>query len=233
MQMRLPHILLAVLLLLPTAGAVQASEGAPAVKPGGEHYVYRWDLKKLAALFGGILFPGEGGGELTFERTDDGHVISELLVTSEHGHEGEFWRYGAEIDPAQGRTLRAWTSYRWRGKERSKSVEIEEGGVIDVASGIYEIRRALPTRPLQMRIWSDGKIYPVVVTPLGDEHRSLPRGRRVLARHYRIEGREVPGERHWKGHMDLWFARDDNATPIEIHFNRTLLGVRLRLLDAV
>jgi len=232
MQSRSQIVLLAALLVLLPAGASRGSEATPIVKPSGERYVYRWELKKLAALFGGLLFPGEGGGELTFDTTDDGHVVSELLVTSEHGHEGEFWRYGAEIDPVQGRTLRAWTSYRWRGEEKSKTAEIDEGGVIDVASGIYEIRRSLPARPVLMRIWSDGKIYPVVVTPLGDEHRTLPRGKRVLARHYRVEGREVPGERNWKGHMDLWFARDGNATPIEIHFDRTLVGVRLRLIES-
>lgn len=232
----LPVLLLALLAGLPPVGAdspdpAPIHEGSFTADSEGERYVYRWELRKLAALFGGILFPGEGGGELTFKRTGDGHVVSELLITSEHGRDGEFWRYGAEIDSDESRTVRAWTSYRWRGEQKSESSEIEEGGVIDVASGIYEIRRTLPTRPLRLRIWSDGKIYPVIVLPLGDEHRALAGGSRVLSRHYRVEGREVPGERYWKGHMDLWFARDGQATPIEIHFNRTLVGVRLRLLE--
>lgn len=237
MTNRAPALLLTLLLALSfgsaAAAAARAPEEAHAVSSTDERYTYRWELRKLAALLGGILLPGEGGGELTFERTGDGHVISELLVTSEHGRKGEFWRYGAEIDPEQSRTLRAWTSYRWRGEEKSESSEIDETGVIDVASGIYEIRRTLPRRPVRMRIWSDGKIYPVVVTPMGDEHRSLPKRGKVLARHFRVEGREVPGERYWKGHMDLWFARDGKATPIEIHFNRTLVGVRLRLLEGI
>jgi hypothetical protein len=29
--------------------------------------------------------------------------------------------------------------------------------------------------------------------------------------------------------MDLWLAKDAGHTPVEIHFDRTLMGVRLRL----
>lgn len=194
-----------------------------------ERFVYRWELKKLAALLGGILIPGHGQGLLTFEPRANGHLQSELLITSQHSDEGEFWRYGAEIDPAQGRTVRAWSSYLFRGESKSESAEIDEAGVIDVASGIYQIRQDLPETPRRMRIWSDGKVYPVVVVPEGAEVRTLPGGRKVETLHYRIRGVEVPGERFWKGHMDLWLARDDGNTPVEIHFDRTLMGVRLRL----
>lgn len=216
----------------PSGALIRPVSDAAGSRPSsvGERFVYRWELKKLAALLGGIFLPGEGQGLLTFEPRGDDTLLTELLITSEHSDEGEYWRYGAEIDLSEGRATKAWSSYLWRGERDSDSAEIDEAGVIDVASGIYRIRGALPTRPLRLRIWSDGKIYPVVVQFLGDETRTLPGGRRMMARHYRVEGREVPGERHWKGHMDLWFARDGNATPIEIHFDRTLIGVRLRLV---
>jgi hypothetical protein len=196
-----------------------------------ERFVYRWELRKLAALLGGIFLPGEGRGLLTFEPRGDDRLRTELLITSEHSDEGEYWRYGAEIDLEQGRAVEAWSSYLWRGERESDRAAIEEEGVIDVASGIYRIRNTLPEEPLRLRIWSDGKIYPVLVTFEGDGMRTLPGGRRVLARHYRVEGRRVREERFWKGHMDLWFARDESATPIEIQFDRTLIGVRLRLVD--
>ena len=223
--------LAAVLALAALAPAPAARASDPLGPPSldQERFVYRWELKKLAALVGGILLPGHGEGLLTFEPRDNGQLQSELLITSEHSDEGEFWRYGAVIDPGVGRTIRAWSSYLFRGESKSESAEIDQVGVIDVASGIYQIRRDLPERPRRMRIWSDGKIYPVVVLPRGEEVRTLPGDRRVETRHYRIEGVSVPGERHWKGHMDLWIAKDPGRTPVEIHFDRTLMGVRLRL----
>lgn len=220
-RVRVAVVLLALAAVLAAAQPVSAAEE--------ERFVYRWELKKLAALLGGILLPGHGQGLLTFESRANGHLQSELLITSEHSDEGEFWRYGAEIDPVVGRTLRAWSSYLFRGESKSESAEIDQAGVIDVASGIYQIRRELPQKPQRMRIWSDGKIYPVVVVPKGSQTRTLPGDRRVETLHYRIHGVEVPGERYWKGHMDLWLAKDDGNTPVEIHFDRTLVGVRLQL----
>jgi len=211
------------LVLVVLAPAANAEAGQ------NERFVYHWELKKLAALFGGILFPGQGEGLLTFEPRSDGHLLSELVITSKHSDEGEFWRYGAEIDRRAGRTLKAWSSYLWRGESKSESTEIDEAGVIDIASGIFQIRRDPPATPRQMRIWSDGKIYPVLVVPMGDEVRTLPGDRRVEASHYRIRGLDVPGERRWKGHVDLWLAKDADKTPIEIHFDRSLVGVRLKL----
>ncbi len=217
--------LVAALSLAPGARAA-----GPASRPlGSETFVYRWELRKLASLLGGILVPGQGTGRLTYEERPNGNLTSELLITSSHSAEGEFWRYGAEIDPRLGRTVRAWSSYFWRGKTSSQSAEIDEAGVIDVASGIYQIRRDPPTEPRRMRIWSDGRIYPVEVEPMGEEMRRLPSGHRVQTRHYVIHGLDLPGERHWKGQLELWLAEDDVATPVEIQFNRSLMGVRLRL----
>lgn len=222
----------AALVLCGLLGVVGLTAFAAPAAAQTEQFVYHWQLRKLAALFGGILIPGEGEGRLTFENHGDGRLMAELLITSEHSEEGEFWRYGAEIDTDDGQTVKAWSSYLWRGKQDSDSADIDEGGVIDVASGIYRIRRTLPERPHSMRIWSEGKIYPVVVTPMGTEERKLPGGERVEARHFRVSGLELPGERFWKGHLDLWFAKDEAATPVEIRFDRTLLGVQLRLVSA-
>lgn len=218
---------LALLLVLLAPAAPAAAQ-----EIGEERFVYRWQLKKLASLAGGILIPGKGKGLLTYEPRPSGRIESELLVTSEHSDAGEFWRYGAEIDRRTGRTLRAWSSYQWRGESESESSKIDEAGVIDVASGIYQIRQDPPTGPRRLRIWSDGKIYPVVVVPKGEAVRTLPGGRKVPTRHYRIRGVDVEGERFWKGHMDLWLATDDANTPVEIYFDRRLAGVRLQIDQA-
>jgi Protein of unknown function (DUF3108) len=215
-------LILLSLLVLPAPRAAAGSTGK-------ESYSYHWELKKLASLLGGILIPGQGEGLLTYESKANGRLESELLITSSQSEKGEFWRYGAEIDQHAGRTLRAWSSYLWRGETKSKSAQIDEEGVIDVASGIYQIRQDPPTKPRRMRIWSEGKIYPVLVIPKGDEIRILPNDRKVPTRHFQIRGLEIEGERFWKGHLDLWLAKDEIATPVEIHFDRTLVGVRLKL----
>jgi len=230
LRILVPTALLSLLVLLGPAARIAAAAQPPVET--GERFVYHWELRKLAALFGGILFPGEGEGLLTFEHRGGDRLTAELLITSKHSDEGEFWRYGAEIDTEDGQTVKAWSSYAWRGKQDSDSAEIDEGGVIDVASGIYRIRRTLPEEPRNMRIWSNGKIYPVVVTPRGLEERKLPGDRVVAARHYRVSGLEVPGQRFWKGHIDLWFADDEAATPVEIRFDRSLVGVRLELVSS-
>ena len=49
-----------------------------------------------------------------------------------------------------------------------------------------------------MEIWSDGKIYPVVVIPRGIESRQLPDGK-VKARHYSIRGVNIPGRAPLEG----------------------------------
>ena len=75
--------------------------------------------------------------------------------------------------------IRAWSAYSWRGETKSKSSEIEQDGVLDIASGIYSIRQDPPSKTRRMEIWSDGKIYPVVVIPLGTETRKLQGGRKI------------------------------------------------------
>ena len=226
---QLGSLALALVLALSMAPAAPPAHTSSDRPLGPETFIYHWDLRKLASLLGGILVPGQGTGRLTYEKRPNGNLTSELLITSKRSAEGEFWRYGAEIDPRLGRTVRAWSSYFWRGKMKSQSAEIDEAGVIDVASGIYQIRRDPPTETRRMRIWSDGRIYPVEVEPMGEEMRKLPGGDRVQTRHYVIRGLDLPGERQWKGEIELWLAEDEVATPVEIRYDRSLMGVRLRL----
>ena len=85
-----------------------------------------------------------------------------------------------------------------------------------------------PEKSRRMEIWSDGKIYPVVVMPRGTETRKLS-GRSIQTRHYSIRGVQIPGRRKWKGKMDLWLAMDEAATPVEINISRNLADVRMEL----
>lgn len=219
----LPTVLAIAALLV--GGAVQATE------PVSEEYRYRWHLGSLLGKVAGLFLPSHGDGVLRVTPGDDGRMTSELVITSEESRAGEYWRYGSEMDAETGLAVRAWSSYKWRGEEKSKEAEIDsDDGVRDVVSGIWSIRRNPPERPRPMEIWSDGKIYPVMVVPRGRETRTID-ARKVATRHYTVTGYDVPGKRRWKGTLELWLADDAASTPVEIHISRSLADLRLELQD--
>ncbi len=217
-------------LLLPAALAAFLWSPAlhAAVPEGGEAFQYRWRLTKFLGVIAGIFFPHQGDGLLTFTETSPGTLKSELTITSEESRAGEHWIYGSEMDAATGHALRAWSSYVWRGEKNSKEGRIEGEGVVDIASGIYLLRRDPPSKPETMEIWSDGKVYPVVVVPLGDENRRIA-GKQVATRHLSVRGIERQGRPFFKGKLDLWLAKDEAATPVEILIDRRAAGVHLEL----
>jgi len=217
-------LLVAVLAPLPLA-AVPLSSSAP---PVAEEFHYRWTLGNLLGTLASIFLPHQGVGELSFKPQKDGRLRAELVITSPSSREGEYWRYGAEVDPKTQQTVRAWSSYLWRGEKKSKSEEIADNGVLDVVSGIYAIRREPPDKPRRMDIWSDGKIYQVIVIPLGVDRKRIGQ-KTMAARHFSIRGIDSPSDRNrkWKGRIELWLANDDSATPIEILISRNLADVRL------
>lgn len=219
---KIPALILAVLLFPTLGGSV---EGPPA----NEEFRYRWQLRNLMGAVAGLFLPRQGEGSLTFMRTN-GHLKSELTITSPQSKQEGYFRYGSEIDVHTLQPIRAWSSYSWRGESKSKNEPVKEEGVLDVAAGIYAIRSDPPTKPRKMQIWSDGKIYPVVVMPMGVENRHLPHGK-VQARHYSIRGVNVRGQRKWKGKLDLWLATDDANTPVEILISRNMADVRMELMS--
>lgn len=196
-----------------------------------EEFHYRWHLSNFVGRVAGLFFPNEGDGSLTFAKQDNGLLKSELTITSPQTHDGEYFRYGSEVDAQTLRPVRAWSSYKWRGESKSKNDEIRQAGVLDIASGIYSIRRDPPKTSRRIHIWSDGKVYPVVILPRGVEAREIS-GRKIAARHFAIRAVELPGERKWKGKIDLWFSNDKDATPVEIMISRNLADVRLELAPA-
>ena len=191
---------------------------------------YRWHLKGVRGAMAGLFLPNRGEGSLVTSQQAGGNLTSELLITAQARSRDEFWRYGAELDPEAGRTVRAWSSYLFRGERKSKETELRQDDVVDVASGIYLLRQDPPNERRRMRIWSDGKVYPVVVVPGRRETRRLNR-RQVPVRHYSVVGVETPGERPWRGRLDLWLAEDEAATPVEILIERSWAGVKLELAE--
>jgi hypothetical protein len=212
--------------LLALTPAVGVPDERPAVALD-EKFQYHWQLKNFLGAVAGLFLPNQGEGSLTF-KTTNGHLRSELMITSSDSRQGEYFRYGSEIDKVTLQPIRAWSAYSWRGESKSKIEDIGKQGVLDVAAGIFAIRRNPPEKTRRMEIWSDGKTYPVVVIPRGTELRKLS-SKNIYARHYSIRGVEEPGARRWKGKMDLWLARDGAATPVEIVISRNLADVRLEL----
>lgn len=215
-------------LVLAVAGTLALPAAGGAAPAGDEAFHYRWSLRNFVGVIAGLFLPRQGDGELTSKLLPNGHLTSELTITS-GGHEGEYWRYGAEIDAEHLQPIRAWSSYVWRGRTKSKSSDITQKGVMDIVSGIYSIRRDPPTKSRRLSIWSDGDIYDVVVIPRGNEQRNLADGTAVLTRHYAIRGLDLPGKDEWKGKIDLWLSLDEAATPIVIQISRSLADVRLDL----
>jgi Protein of unknown function (DUF3108) len=203
--------------------------GRPVRAAADETLSYTWRLDGFLGALAGLFFPNSGEGRLTLEHLPDGHLKSELRITSERRAEGDYFLYGAEWDPATGTTLKAWSGQRWRGEEKSEEQEVHQSGVIDVATAIYSLRRDPPRAPRQLEIWSDGRLYPVIVFPRGLEQRRLG-GSTVAARHYAVRGVDLPGRRQWKGELDLWLALDDAATPVEILVARSAARVHLELV---
>jgi hypothetical protein len=205
-----------------------AAHAADPAKLQNEEFQYRWQLRNFLGTIAGLFLPNRGEGSLTFKPMSNGHLQSELTITSDIAKQGEYFRYGSEMDPRTLQPIKAWSSYSWRGETKSKSSPIEQTGVLDIASGIYSIRLNPPVKPRRMEIWSDGTIYPVIVMPVGVETRQLA-GKKIEVRHFSIRGIDLPDRGTWKGKLDLWLAHDDVATPVEIVLSRNLADVRLEL----
>ena len=223
-------LLLTLLALLALLAAGPWTSTAVAQQPvrGDEEFQYRWQLRNIIGTLAGLFLPNRGEGFLTFKKDGSGHLRSELTITSAVAKQGEYFRYGSEVDTHTLQPIRAWSSYSWRGETKSKSEDITANGVLDIASGIYAIRRDPPKKPRRMEIWSDGKIYPVIVIPLENETRTLD-GKNIEVRKFSIRGFDTPGRERWKGRLDLWLAHDEAATPVEILISRNLADVRMEL----
>lgn len=206
---------------------------APAALPsppvGAEVLRYVWRLEGFGGFLASLFVPGDGEGRLTTGIASDGKLQTELLITSNESKAGDFWRYGAELDTATHATVRAWSAYQFRGKSRTRDLPVAEPGAVDISSAIHALRMAPPASPTPMRIWSDGRLYPVRVIP-GPRERFKQDGIDTVVRRYVLEGVDQPGERYWKGRMEIVLDDDAVRTPLEIAVRVSLASLRLRLV---
>lgn len=204
--------------------------GATAQGPTvGESFHYRWRLTRFLGVIAGLFLPRQGDGVLSLAAASSSTLRSELKITSSEA-DSDFYLYASELDAATGRALHAWSSYSWRGETSAKEGRIDSSGVFDIASGIYLLRKNPPEKPLLMEIWSDGKLYPVVVIPVAVERRRVA-GKDIDTRHLSIRGIEQTGRRYWKARLDIWLAKDNNSTPVEIRLDRRGAALHLEMIS--
>ncbi len=224
-------LLAGILLAVPGVAAEPVPPPPAVIQAAPEVLRYAWRLEGFGGRMARLFVPGSGNGTLTTGPAPGGKIKSELLITSQDSDAGEFWRYAAEIDPATQATVHAWSSYKFRGKSKSKDVPVATPGAVDVSAAIHLLRTSPPKQPLPLQIWSEGKLYPVQVLP-GITERIHRDGRDVLVRRYSIEGVEEPGQRFWKGRMEIALADDPTHIPVEIILRVSLASLRLRLVGA-
>ena len=206
-----------------------AMVAAPAGAEVAEELRYRWHLGGYKGVLARLIVPGAGDAVLRTTRLEAGAQRNELHITSPDSRRGEFWLYASEVkSPDCARLTSAKTEQLFRGRAKERLAEIEEDGVLDIPSTICRIRRQPPERDLVTRIWSDGRIYPVMISgPVADRERHG--GRTVDTVSYTVSGVRRSHERVWKGRLKLVLAQDDERTPLEIALIQPGLSVRLRL----
>lgn len=194
-----------------------------------EELSYRWRLGGVGGTLARIFVPGKGEGRLSVSPQASGELLTELRITSDSARRNDFWSWGARLDGTTGRAVEMWNESHYKQREKRREAEAEGPGVIDIPSGIYRLRTDPPSRPLDLRLWTDGKIYPVRIEPGRRVTRKLDGERRELV-YFSIEAREVPGERPWKGRLELWLTPDERSVPVEIIYRRDLGKVHLELV---
>lgn len=209
----------------PIAATAVLLAASPAA--AGESFHYKWTLDGFVGALASIFLPSRGEGVLSYEPIEGGRERGELLVTSRHSGQDEYFRYGSVWEPATRRTISASSDLAWRGETKSKRADLEGENLIDVVSAIQLLRREPPTNALRLEIWSDGRLYPVVVLPRERARRKLPGGE-TEAQRFSVHGVPLPDRKLWKGELDIWIAADATATPIEIVVSRR--GARVRLV---
>jgi len=211
------------------AGAALAATtlAAPLPATTAESFHYHWTLDGFVGALVSLFVPARGEGRLTYEPLDGERERGELLVTSRQSGSDEYFRYGAVWHPAERRTLSATSDLAWRGETKSKHADLGDERVLDVVSAIQLLRREPPQNAQRLEIWSDGRLYSVVVLPRERGRRKLGDAE-VAVRHYSVQGVPIAGRKLWKGQLHLWLADDEAATPVEILVTRS--GARVRLV---
>ena len=223
----MPTSIRPILVLLLMLSAVPVASQAQTLAQ--ESFFYDCRLKGLLGRLARVVLPGRGQGVLRTHITDQGHLHTELLVTSAKPGRDETWRYGSEIDMDSGRALRSWSSYRGRGKDEMREIRIDTDDLVEPASWIYQVRRHPPKDEVPMKVWWDGKVYPVRVVRRGLQARPFSRSSNKAELFEVVGDNRQPGPR-LRGRFRLWISGQD-STPLDLVFARRGAKVHFRLRE--
>ena len=224
--------MLSVLLLVAASGLGMASEGGettsmPANLPA-EVINFTWKIEGfhgfVARLF--RLVPTSGEGVLEVVPAGPGRVVCQFRATSHQESADDHWTYRVEVNLDEEKTEWVSDSWHFRGRHKEKEYDLSSESAIEIISGLHLMRLSPPTEPERVTAWSDGKVYPVMITPHGLEQREV-NGRLRILRHFSITGIREKGQGFFKAQGHIYLADDEEATPVEIHYRRK--GARLRL----
>ena len=196
----------------------------------GEVLHLEWKLGGFLGVLAGLFVPSSGKALLTFVPTAEERTEIGLLVTAPK-REGEYMLYGASIEERSGSLASVWSCSEFRGKYEAREQDIEGEKIIDYSSVIWLLRWHPPDTPTRMTIWSEGKVYPAEIEPLGPSRRKI-RGKKIDVRGYLVRGAKVDGKRSFDDSIFVYYAQDANATPVEIVGKRSLIHVRIRLVES-
>lgn len=228
---------------------------ASAFAEGTEELRYSWRLRGGVRFLAGLVFPTNGVGNLrtTVPATGAHTVQSELLITAPNGKDGGFYAYESEIDERDARTLMTYHGYAWGSKSRTertvfdyvkrlarirkqtpeevenKVKKLPEGDEMrDVLTAIYFMRQNAHTitGPVNTKIYSDGKEYPVILRP-GVLKNFVINGKQTPARVYEIV--DAPGGKKWPGGVKVWLTADERRLPVRIEIQQSMASLQLDL----
>ena len=197
---------------------------------GGEVLRLEWKLGGFFGVLAGLFVPSTGKALLTFVPAAEEQTEIQLLVTAPK-RKGEYMLYGASIEERSGSLASVWSSSEFHGEYEAREQDIDGENIIDYSSVIWRLRWHPPETSTRMTIWSQGKIYPANIVPLGPSRRKI-RGEKIDVRGYLVRGAKVDGKRSFDDSIYVYYSHDANATPVEIVGKRGLIQVRIRLVGS-
>ncbi len=212
-KLTLAILVIACFLTLEGAGtSAEAVASLPQLAEDAEVLHFRWKTHGLLKF----LFPGSGTATLVTERARNGRVRSQLHVATD----GDvYWLAGSQVDAGSLTLIETWSSYRWRGRTKTKSKEISEHGVVDMIAAILTLREEQPQKKRRFQLLAGG-VYPIEATPQSDPESG--------AIHYFLEGKQGRRGERWDDRAEISFDSGDNL-PSHIALIGTLIRIDLDL----
>lgn len=220
-----------------------------------EELHYSWRLRGGVRFLAGFFLPTSGVGNLRTTSAADKSIHSELLITAPTGKSGGFYAYESQMDAAGQKTLMTYHGYAWGEKSRHertvfdyvkglarinkqtpdeseyrvKKLPAKDEDFRDILTAIYFLRQNAATlrAPLTTSIYSDGKEYPVIFKPTGEQKAFVIEKKTWVATAFQIV--DAPGGKKWPGGVKVWLSNDEKRIPFRIEITQSVASLQLDL----